>query len=84
MRTPKRIACVAALLALGGLDACVSIPKRAWANGEAMSASRADYRILSGDRSPSAFRALQSSLDPLRLNYREVAYPGFPKGGTWW
>jgi len=80
----KRVACLAALLALGGLDACVSIPKRAWANGEAMSASLANARVLQGDHSIRAHRALQSSLDPRRLNYREVAYPTFPKSGTWW
>jgi len=83
-RTTKKLAYATALLALGGLGACISIPQRAWANGEAMSASRASSRALSGDMSFRTHRELQSSLNPLRLNYREVAYPGFPKNGTWW
>jgi hypothetical protein len=72
-----RIATFAALL--GGLGACASIPKRAWANGEAMSASRAYNNVLSGDMSVGAHRKLQSTLNPRLLNYREVAYPYFGK-----
>ena len=83
-RITKKLAYAAALLALGGLGACISIPQRAWANGEAMGSSRASGLAAYGDMSFRTHRELQSSLDPRRLNYREVAYPGFPKSGTWW
>jgi len=73
-----------ALLAAGTLGACASIPKRAWANGEAMSSSRAYREVMSGNNSFRAHRALQSSLDPRQLNYQEVAFPAFPKTGSWW
>jgi hypothetical protein len=63
------------------LSACASIPQRAWRNGEAMSSSRAFNSVMNGNTSIQAHRALQQSLDPLRLNYREVAYPAF---GQWW
>ncbi len=82
LRTAARVAILVGLAAT--LGACASIPKRAWANGEAMSQSRAYYQILNGDNSFTTRRQLESTLNPLRLNYREVAYPGFPKGGTWW
>jgi len=72
------------LLAVGSLGACASIPKRAWANGEAMSSSRAYWEIMAGNNSFRAHRELQSSLDPRRLNYQEVAFPAFPKSGAWW
>jgi len=39
---------------------------------------------MSGNNSFRTHRELQSSLDPLRLNYREVAFPAFPKSGNWW
>jgi hypothetical protein len=82
VRTAARVATLVGLAAT--LGACASIPKRAWANGEAMSQSRAYQQILNGDNSFSTRRQLESTMNPLRLNYREVAYPGFPKGGTWW
>jgi hypothetical protein len=74
----RAIAAVAAVAALG---ACASIPKRAWATGEAMTSSRAYRSVLSGDNSIRAHRELQSTLNPRRLNYREVAFPAF---GDWW
>lgn len=79
MHTATRIAIVVACAA--ALGACFSIPERAWRNGEAMSTSRAYRSVLSGNTSIEAHRALQQSLDPLRLGYREVAYPAF---GQWW
>jgi hypothetical protein len=79
IQTAMRIAIVASCL--GTLSACVSIPQRAWANGEAMTASRAYSAVQNGDNSIQAHRRLQSTLDPRRLNYREVAYPAF---GNWW
>ena len=73
-----------ALLAAGSLGACASIPKRAWANGEAMTSSRAYREVMSGSTSFRAHRELEASLNPLRLNYQEVAFPAFPKSGNWW
>lgn len=78
-RTAIRIALAAAsLVALG---ACASIPQRAWRNGEAMSQSRAYQRAMSGEYGFTVARHMEQSLDPLRLGYREVAYPAF---GQWW
>jgi hypothetical protein len=74
-RTLLAVACVATL------GACISIPQRAWRNGEAMTQSRAYQAVLSGNTSFQVHRQLQQSLDPLRLNYREVAFPPF---GQWW
>lgn len=75
----------AALLALALLGGCVSIPARAWRNGEAMSQSRAYYEVMSGSKSFRAHRELESSLNPLLLGYgQERSYPAFPKYGTWW
>ena len=70
-----------AVVTIAALGACASIPKRAWANGEAMTSSRAYRQVLSGDNSIRAHRELQSTLNPRRLNYREVAFPAF---GDWW
>jgi hypothetical protein len=73
---------IALLLACaGGLSACFSIPQRAWRNGDGMSGSRAYQAVMSGDLSFKAHRELQSSIDPRRVNFREVAYPAF---GEWW
>ena len=79
VRTVVRLTILAAGLA--SLGACASIPQRAWANGRAMSSSRAYQSVMSGNTSMQAHRALMSSLDPRRLNYREVNYPAF---GQWW
>jgi len=70
-----------AVTTIVALGACASIPKRAWANGEAMTSSRAYRAVLSGDNSFRTHRQLQQSLDPRRLNYSEVAFPAF---GDWW
>ena len=70
-----------AVATVAALSACASIPRRAWANGEAMTSSRAYRSVLSGDNSIRAHRELQSMLNPRRLNYREVAFPAF---GDWW
>jgi hypothetical protein len=70
-----------AVTTIAALGACASIPKRAWANGEGMTSSRAYRSVLSGDMSFRTHRELQQSLDPRRLNYREVAFPAF---GDWW
>jgi hypothetical protein len=70
-----------ALGALAMLGACASIPQRAWANGRAMTASRAYQSVMGGNQSMQAHRELMWSLDPLRLNYSELAYRPF---GQWW
>ena len=70
-----------AVTTIVALGACASIPKRAWANGEAMQSSRAYRSMLSGDNSMRAHRELEQSLNPRRLNYREVPFPAF---GDWW
>jgi len=79
VKTVARVALVVgALAALGG---CVTIPKRAWANGAAMTESRAYREVMSGNTSFEARRQLQQTLNPRRLNYSEVQYPAF---GRWW
>ena len=67
--------------ALATLTGCISIPKRAWANGAAMSESRAYQEVMAGNTSFAVRRQLQQTLDARRLNYTEVRYPAF---GTWW
>lgn len=79
MRTVVRLAILAAGLA--SLGACASIPQRAWANGQAMTASRAYRSVMSGNMSMQAHRELMWSLNPRLLNYRQVDYPAF---GQWW
>lgn len=79
MRTVVRFAILAA--AIASLGACASIPQRAWANGEAMTSSRAYRSVMSGNMSMQAHRELMWSLDPLRLNYQELNYKPFSQ---WW
>ena len=79
VKVAARIAVLAGCLS--ALGACASIPQRAWRNGEAMTSSRAYDAVMQGNMSFGVHRQLQQSLDPLRLNYREVAFPAF---GTWW
>jgi hypothetical protein len=71
----------AALAAIATLGGCATISERAWANGQAMSSSRAYQRAMSGDMSLRTQTRLKSGADPLRLRHREVAYPAF---GDWW
>lgn len=79
VKNTLRIALIAGSLAL--LGGCVTIPKRAWANGEAMTESRAYREVMSGNTSFEVRRQLQQTLNPRRLNYAEVQYPAF---GRWW
>jgi hypothetical protein len=79
MKAAVRAAIVAAALAT--LSACASIPQRAWANGAAMTQSRAYRSVMSGNQSIQAHHELVWGLNPLNLNYREVDYPAF---GQWW
>lgn len=79
VKTAVRIVVVVGSFA--ALTGCFSISKRAWANGEAMSQSRAYREVMSGNTSFEVRRQLQSTLNPRRLNYAEVQYPAF---GRWW
>jgi hypothetical protein len=79
LRTVVRIAIVAAGLA--SLGACASIPQRAWANGEAMTSSRAYRSVMSGNMSMQAHRELMWSLNPRELNYQQLSYKPFSQ---WW
>jgi hypothetical protein len=67
--------------ALGTLGGCFQISQRAWANGAAMTESRAYREVLSGNTSFEAHRQLQSTLNPRRLNYTEHQYSPFSR---WW
>jgi len=79
IRTALRIAIVAA--AAGALGACVSIPQRAWANGEAMTQSRAYESVMSGNKSIQSHKELMWSLNPRMINYQTKPYTPF---GDWW
>ena len=79
VKVTLRIALVAG--SLGFLAGCVTIPKRAWANGAAMTESRAYREVMSGNTSFEVRRQLQQTLNPRLLNYQEVQYPAF---GRWW
>ena len=78
-RTVARALIVA--LAAAVLGACASIPQRAWANGQAMTASRAYRSVMSGNMSMQAHRELMWSLNPRLLNYRQADYQPFAQ---WW
>jgi hypothetical protein len=70
-----------ALAGLATLGACASIPKRAWANGEAMTASPAYRSVMSGNQSIQAHKELMWSLNPRLLNYQQKSYTPFT---NWW
>jgi hypothetical protein len=70
-----------AAVAVIALNACATIPERAWANGQAMSSSRAYQKAMAGDMSFDTQTRLKSAASPLRLRSREIAYPAF---GDWW
>ena len=70
-----------ALAGLATLGACASIPKRAWANGEAMTHSRAYESVMSGNQSIQAHKELMWSLNPRMLNYQQKSYTPFT---NWW
>ena len=53
--------------AIASLGACVTIPERAWVNGQAMSATREYQMKLRGDRGFETQRALYSRSNPLTL-----------------
>jgi hypothetical protein len=57
-----------AVFTVATLGGCVTISERAWANGQAMSASREYRQAMSGDMSLQTMRSLHSSADPRRLH----------------
>lgn len=81
MRTRLIVRAALAACAIATLGACATIPERAWANGRAMSSSRAHHKAMAGDMSLQTHSRLKAGANPLRLRHREVAYPAF---GDWW
>jgi hypothetical protein len=71
---------VAVVGVLVGLNACASIPQRAWDNGRNVSSSRAYRSMMRGDRSFQTARQLYSTMDPYRSLYEPLPYPYF---GRW-
>ena len=78
IRQLGRAAVVAA--ALAGLNACASIPKRAWDNGAGLTRSDAYRAMMHGDRSIHTMRSLYTSMDPYRSLYTARPYTPF---GRW-
>ena len=64
-RLLARTALAAAVIAT--LGACVTIPERAWANGQGMSATPEYQMKLAGDRSFNTQRSLYAKSNPLTL-----------------
>ena len=69
-------------LALGG---CVTIPARAWRNGQAMEGSWAYQRVLNGDMSFATRRDLQNVVNFGAFGFYREAPPfsPFPGAGGW-
>jgi hypothetical protein len=57
-----------AAFAIAGLGACVTIPERAWANGQGMTATREYRQKLNGDISFDTQRSLYVKSSPLSLS----------------
>ena len=57
-----------AAFAVTTLGACVTIPERAWVNGQALSSSRELRQAMNGDMSLQTMRSLYSASDPRRLH----------------
>ena len=81
MRTRMLVRFALAAFAIAALGACATIPERAWANGQAMSNSRAYRQAMNGDMSLTTQTQLRSAADPRRLNHRELPYAPFTH---WW
>jgi hypothetical protein len=81
MQTRQLGRAVTVAAALVGLNACVSIPQRAWDNGRAMSARGSDVAFMRGERGFKVMRQTYSSMDPGPFSsYSAVRYPYF---GRW-
>ena len=70
---------VALLAVVAGLNACASIPQRAWDNGRAMSRSDSYYRMMNGERGFHAARSLYSSMDARWSFYQARSYQPFAR-----
>jgi hypothetical protein len=79
IRLLARLTLAAAAIVM--LGACVTIPERARANGQAMSNSRAYRQAMSGDMSLTTQTKLRTAANPVRLNHRELPYAPFSQ---WW
>lgn len=79
IRSLARAALAAA--AVASLGACASVPERAWANGQAMSQSRAYYQAMNGDMSLTTHSKLRTAANPYIMGHREVRYAPF---SHWW
>jgi hypothetical protein len=81
MRTRLFVRTALLTFAVAMLGACATVPERAWANGQAMSNSRAYRQAMSGDMSLTTHSELRTAANPLRLNHRERPYAPFTH---WW
>jgi hypothetical protein len=72
---------VAVAAVLVGLNACASIPQRAWDNGRAMTARGGDRAFMRGERGFRVMRQTYASMDPGPFSYYSaIPYPYF---GRW-
>jgi hypothetical protein len=81
MRIRTILRATLAAVAVAAVTGCAGVSQRAWANGQAMSSSRAYQKAMSGDLSLDTQKRLKAAANPLRLRHREVPYPAF---GEWW
>jgi hypothetical protein len=81
MRTRTLVRAALTACALATLGARATIPERAWANGQAMSNSRAYRQATNGDMSLTTQNQLRAAANPRRLNHREVQFQPFTH---WW
>ena len=79
---PRAGAFIGLALLLAG---CVTIPARAWRNGQALESSSAYQRVLNGDMSFSTRRDLQNVVNFGAFGFYREAPPfsPFPTGGGW-
>jgi hypothetical protein len=81
MRIRPIIRAALAATAIATLGACATIPERAWANGQAMSNSRAYSQAMRGNMSLTTQSKLRQAADPRYLNHREMPFKPFTQ---WW
>jgi hypothetical protein len=81
MRNRLLVRAALAAFATATLGACASFGnERAWANGQAMSNSRAYRQTMSGDMSFTTQMKLRSAANPRYMNHRDTPYAPF---GRW-
>ena len=81
MRTRLLVRTAFVVFAVALLGGCATLPERAWANGQAMSNSRAYRQAMSGDMSLRTQSELRTAANPRRLNHQEYPYAPFTH---WW